>query len=249
MAIAWLATACTALVAAQLSDTDDYGKGDSSTPSGSSGQPDTADAADKCALLSSTDDSNQCATCISSHCADDVEIACNRDAEAKSWFSSIRGCARRPFVGSSYGCSQYDNPDADRITDNSDTAHERDSLLCIRDQCLQGQAPPCKLCDITVDKPGSAGGSAKLEESRCGSCLREQCDAVFVRCCNQNQSVMSTLAKCGYTAAPEYKRDCMSLATLPDGGKPSGSDTSSKVCDYDVRSCFQKCAATCESSP
>lgn len=254
MAASLFLSACTAIVLGQLSDTADLpvDAGSTTSSSGASGTSGTA-VRDKCDLLGSGDEPNRCSDCIKTSCGSHVEYACDRAAgeyTTKPWFSSLKSCAQNPYRGISgvrYMCSSYDEPEKMPLTGNDENAKEREAELCVRDQCLNGDTPACKLCLVTIEKTGSAGGEAKLEDSTCGKCLRSKCEPVIVRCCTK--SVMYIARNCGYTSDPEKKKECLRLNTAPDGGKPPAGANDDDVCEWDMSACYQaNCRADCASS-
>jgi len=241
--IAGLAMACSAIVAGQL-DAAEKGSSSSSSSGNTSGVP---GAGDRCELVPAAE-KNTCSECIASRCGQHVEYACDRaSTDPKPWFGEMKLCAGDPDQSgfSTWSCRPYNDPELAPIAGNDEPAKEREATLCIRDQCLNGGFPL-----LTVAKPGSTGQQAKLEDSVCGQCLRDQCAAILVQCCAT--SVMRKVGRCAYTADETYKAECLEMEQHKiDGGRPNFATSNSldPVCDWDMRDCFQKkCLEPCKAS-
>jgi hypothetical protein len=244
-AFALLGTACTAIVAGQLKKYDDFKVSDSLNPNG--------DNTDPCALTA-PDAANECSRCIAQNCAGNINYACPADGgPPKPWFAAMQDCAEHPYEGYSgnnympYDCRKYDI-DAQPFTSNDDPAMERAALLCVRDHCLNSETPPCHQCVVGIEKPGSAGGYAKLEDTACGRCIRENCGALLVKCCDSN--LPEGIENCAYTDDPDLKKKCHDAVYRDAGGPDAAPDFfGTGYCEWAfAQSCLLKCQsqAQCE---
>lgn len=229
-AFGFLAVGCTLIVGNKFSDYSDYKTGDTSLP------------AEPCALTD-PDAGNTCSQCIESKCASDVKYACGDGKNKKNWFTLIEGCAQFPYQGSSssWKCARYNDFDAQAIAANDDTAKERASELCVRDNCLTGPTPSCRQCEITTNTGGSSSREVALEADQCGKCLREKCAALLVQCCTTS-FVQGTISECGYTADTKKRDECASIATV-DAGKVDASTEA--ACTAALSACYRdNCKST-----
>lgn len=223
--LASFATACTALVAARLSETNDYAVDGSTLTASSSGSAD-----DKCDLLAdnyTTYDANPCSTCISTKCTEAVDFACQKGTKntAKSWFSTMKECAQNPWNGayppnsgaSFYSCKGYAQAQPPISSNGDDSQKKRESEICINQNCMQGDTPECRLCEISKQKTG-VSDRALLRDDPCGSCLVDNCGAEIVACCDEGPR-SDIIEACAFTADPWNKTVCKELGkTNPDGG-------------------------------
>lgn len=256
--LASFATACTALVAARLSETNDYAVDGSTLTASSSGSVD-----DKCDLLAvpryssrGAPDANACSTCIGTKCSAAVDYACQRgtDKQAKDWFSTMQGCAQSPYDGFSppgsgasfYGCGSYRDEKEPISSNGDDSERKRESEICIHDNCMQGTLPPCVLCEISMQKTG-VEESQLLSDDPCGSCLYTQCLSKIVGCCSE-QSTRDIVRHCAFTADSWNKTVCNELGkTTPDAGKYQTYDDAGDQCLFDIADCFkQHCVSACK---
>jgi hypothetical protein len=232
-----LVTACTAVVAGGLSESNDLPVHEGGTSSSSGGSE------DECALVPDGSQ-NTCSTCITNNCKSDIEYACNRGKQEKGWFSSLQSCAKSPFVnygGSFYSCKSYAF-DGGRIPSGDDAEKKRDSEICVRDKCLQGPTPACKLCPVKTEKTGTSE-YANLADDPCGSCFNE-CQADVVECCDSE--AIAELEPCAFTADKDNLTVCKLLTGYPDAGRPDGRPDPTErgayklYCQYKLRDCFNQ---------
>jgi hypothetical protein len=236
-AFALLGTACTAIVAAELKKYDDFTVSDPVPP-------------DPCALTD-PDAGNECSACIAKNCEANIAYACPSDGEkAKPWFKSMQDCAQNPYEGytgnsyEGYACRIYDVPDAQPIESDDDNAKERDALLCVRNNCLSSPTPPCHQCIVGVRKPGTAGGTAMLEDTSCGQCIRDKCGDVLVKCCGGY--LPEGIEYCAYTSDKEYATKCHDAFARDAGGPDAKPNGGIKQCDWEfAQSCPPQCEDAC----
>jgi hypothetical protein len=238
---ALLASACTAIVAGELNKYDGYRVSDSLSPHGND---------DPCALTD-PDASNACSTCIAQSCAADIAYACPADGGTpKPWFSGLQKCAQNPYQGYDdgylrYSCRPYEDPDAQPFTGNDDNAKERAAMLCVRNNCLDSGTPPCHQCVVGIQKTGTAGGFALLDDTKCGQCIRRECGDLLVKCCESN--LPEGLTSCAYTDDPELKQQCHD-AVYHDAGGPDARPNSvgTDLCTWEfAQTCLPKCQTSC----
>ncbi len=262
--------ACTVIVNGKLGDKADYplaegGAGSSGGTSGSSGTSGgTVD--DPCSLLVPPGSSssgrreprpdNTCAQCINNACAAEVAYACDADASSpKPWFGKLARCAQNPWDGFpapdsgadfSWGCSEYKELRPQISDDGSDVEQERAAQNCVHIACASSDKPPCKLCEVAIDKSSTnpSAGKALLRNDDCGKCFL-QCEDVLVECCN-TAPMDDFVAHCSFTADEEQKKLCLRLGkeVVGDGGPyrgPSGSnsyDQEDRYCTKKLQDCF-----------
>ncbi|MBX3233149.1 MAG: hypothetical protein KIT84_20370 [Labilithrix sp.] len=267
--VAFTGAACTAIVVGSIGEKSDWperdGASSSSTTSssGSSSSSGGEEEDNECSLLlvrkgSPLDKDNRCARCINEYCDDHVELACNREGQAKPWFQTLKNCARNPWDGYpepdsggsfSWGCGRYEKVEPLVEGDQqSDNARQRASEHCVHDNCLQGAEPECRLCEVSKTK-GTTSERQRLRDDKCGSCFTENCNAVLVECCDL--PIMDDyIAACAYTNEKANKRKCGEIgdAGLVDAGdwKPLGSryGAEDQACAKKLGECFNThCAA------
>lgn len=248
--VASLGSACTAIVIGKVGETNDYRIGASG---GSSS------GLDDCSLqrgdFSGTDvDANACSTCIETSCKTDVEYACNRgQSPKKPWFSNIKDCAQRPWVDGfapenlssnsrSYQCAEYRDAKAPISDKGSDTEREVAAHNCVTNNCLSGDLPACKQCEVTIEKSSSTNEPrARLEDDTCGACLVQNCKPAMVKCCG-SEPMNDFVRKCAFTPDPTNKAVCLELGKAqPDAGKDNRylDGGTSAVCLGELAACFK----------
>jgi hypothetical protein len=235
-----LATACTAIVAGGLSDTNEL-----PVREGGSGSSSGGGSEDECALVADGGQ-NACSTCITNNCKTDIEYACNRGKTEKGWFATMQGCAKSPAVnygGASYSCRSYAFDGGRIASGGDDSEKKRDSEICVRDNCLQGPTPACRQCPVFTEKTGTSD-KAKLADDPCGSCFNA-CPEVLVECCDSE--AIGELEPCAFTGDQDNKNVCKLQAGYPDAGRPDANagkpDPSDRAdfklyCQYKLRDCF-----------
>jgi hypothetical protein len=236
-----LATACTAYVAATLNGLDDYSQDGTITPG--------EQKPDACALVTDPDASMDCSNCITQGCGDEVQYACNPGGQAKQWFQTIQTCAQAPYEEFSpsitsfgWGCDVYDNPDAAKLPGTDDTAHQADSVVCIRDACLTGTAPPCKQCPVFLVDDATGQRTTLDDHPGCGQCLAQHCQALIVKCC-RTDVVQQNVKYCADTRKQANFDACHAIVTLEAGANPGLSDT----CLNDLANCYKtQCNGSCQ---
>ena len=229
-----VASACTAIVGAKLSDTSDYGTADTPTAPGA------------CALIQEGD-ANTCSTCIQTKCSDEVAYACNGGIQEKQWFSELQNCAQNPEVTSSleWGCEPYQKLEPVASDPGSDTQQEELAHNCVTNNCLAGATPDCKRCDVQIQKSSADPTYAQLSDDACGQCIVQNCYTQLLNCCS-TAPIADFIEKCAYTALPTNKTTCVSLAN-PDAGSVDTSeyDDAGTQCLGSLSQCFQQnCAQT-----
>ena len=235
------AGACTLIVSNQFSDTDKDQVTDDAAVSYLSTHPNA------CSLTEGDANTNPCATCIQKNCGSNVAYACNAAGSGpKPWFMNLVECAENPDDSQfgAWGCYTYDDPDAQPpISGMDDTAEERASKICVYNNCLAAAIPDCHQCPVTVTTTGSSGEQVTLDHSQCGQCLKAECGALIIACCD---NLPDDFPKCGYTQDPDYKAACLALA---DAGVPPSNGDQNAMCAYQIAtSCFSKCSTACNSS-
>jgi hypothetical protein len=227
-------SACTAIVAGQLSKTDGY---PTTTEPG-------VDLSAKCSLTDGDASTNACSTCIATNCANDVAIACNgadKGGDRKPWFPNLQSCAENPTEGytpgndQGWGCSMYTDSTLTPINADDDSAEERASQICVRDKCITTPASPCHQCTVTYMKPGSGSDYGSLDDSACGRCLRAACPDVLRECCT---NLPEGFAQCGYVADMMDMMSCLGAADAGSARAEAGTG-SREQCTYEVATyCF-----------
>ena len=253
-----LASACTAIVAGKLSDTSDYGtaSGTSSSSGSSSGDP------DPCSLLydnnSGDRDANACSDCITTSCKDPVAYFC-QDGRPTSYLSNtLASCAQSPWNGRSppgsgasfYACTKFATTTEVPNDPTSEGAHEAVANNCINANCMQGGAPPCRLCEVSIQKPGSGSDYALMKNDACGSCVAQACAAELSSCCD-TQPMNDYVQYCAYTALSKNKTACLALANAdPEDAGPNNSygyQQEDKTCLSSLKTCFASCFSKCQA--
>ncbi len=246
-----LGTACTVVVLGKLSDTDGYPTGGSSGSSGSS--------AGACSLLKNDNygndyDATACSTCIETNCKADIEYACKEDRTTqKAWFKDMKECARQPWNGqappganNSWGCFDYQKSKPAVSDDGGDSQREPEAHNCIHSNCVQGALPPCKQCEVTIQKSSSSQERALLRNDPCGKCFVESCPEVLVECCN-TPAISEFVTSCAFTGDPENKAKCAELGTTPeDAGNVRNYDDAGIQCFRKLAACFKSSCTACQ---
>lgn len=244
------ASACTAIVLGKIGDTADYQDNGASSSGGTA-------VSDECSLLAvsygSDRDANACSECITTSCKEHVEYACNRGNESegkKPWFADLSDCAKNPWIdygppgsgASFYDCKVYDNPDTKPIASEDEAAKKRAAEICVRDSCLTGELPACKLCEVHTKKPG-VDERALLRDDPCGKCLSESCLPDLVRCCSSD-AVRDFVEPCAYTVEPDNLVKCRHLGAADAGANTTYYDSTDRACLTSISACFKaNCAA------
>lgn len=245
--LASFATACSAIVAAQLGDTGDFSR------DGSARSPGSEDELDECSLQRGTSvyityDANPCSECIATECAAEVEYACNRGGREKDWFDDLKRCAQNPWDGFSppgsnasfYGCGPFEKELPPISSNGDDAERKRAAEICVHDKCLQGDLPACRRCEVSTRKTG-VDDRALLRDDPCGSCLVEHCEKHLVRCCD-TEPMQDFVEQCAFTPDPWNKTVCNELgAEIPDAGRyRSRYDDAGGECLSALSECFKE---------
>lgn len=235
--LASLGTACTAIVLGKIGDTGDY----KTVPTGGSSSSGTP--LDECSLLKGNSagdrDANACATCIQTSCTSDVAYACNNTPASsggssrtspKPWFDDLKTCAKEPWNGfpppqssssgsfSSWGCKKFETTEPTVSDKGSDTEREPLAHNCVTNNCLQGDTPPCKMCEVHIQKSAADPTEALLRDDDCGKCLVANCQPTLVKCC-ATPAMHDFVARCAFTKVETNKAACGELGkAMPDGG-------------------------------
>lgn len=263
MAAGVSSTACTLIVLGSMGDKQDYpvgasstssSSGDSGGASGSGSSSSSGKTTDPCSLLQADNygaenPPNECSDCIRDRCADEVQVACN-EGKKEAWFQALSSCAQNPWVdfakpgsgASFWECGRYDN-DAGSIAGDSPQARQRQSEMCVRDQCLKANGAPCRLCEVNEKGTGTDETRYLLREDRCGKLFVEHCGQTIIDCC-RFQPMDAYVAHCSNTADPDELTTCKGILKAKndfEGFKddhPGGWSAADFTCAQELAECF-----------
>jgi hypothetical protein len=203
-------------------------------------QPVGAPCKPPCAVAVDAGAGTRCAACMNEKCAAQMIPVCE-DRSSGSVFDKAQDCAEYPGVGpSDYHCKPLRTVDGGAMTGTAIETLEHNFLVCVRDQCMDGNIAPCKTCPLQPYL-----NKYPLDASACGACILSQCEEPFMGCCANDPTttdgklVHEVVATCGFPDGPPPA--CKGIVSI-DAGADAG-------CLYDLPQCVrQSCASACGGS-